>query len=60
MTERGKPSNEGYRPQVLPDLVEKGFQPNFDTPSKPSPNSGYQPVSTGENPANVPSPPDEL
>lgn len=59
MTERGKPSNEGYRPSV-PDLIEKGYQPIFDTPKEPAPNSGYQPVSTGENPTNVPSPPSEI
>jgi hypothetical protein len=61
-----KPSNEGYQPNVT-ELIKKGYQPTFDTPHRPTPGSGYQPVGTGDNPtnapsapANVPSPPTEL
>lgn len=58
MTDR-KPINEGYQPSA-PELLKKGYQPILDTPHRPAPDGGYQPVSTGDSPANVPSPPKEL
>jgi hypothetical protein len=50
-------TNNGYRPTS--EKVDRGYQPILETPHKPSPNGGYQPVSTGDNPANAPTPPKE-
>lgn len=54
-----KYTRDGYQPN-LSELLKKGYQPNFDSPHRPTPDGGYQPASTGENPTNVPSPPKEL
>jgi hypothetical protein len=50
-------TNNGYQPAR--ERVERGYQPILETPHKPNPHGGYQPTSTGDNPANVPSPPKE-
>lgn len=50
-------TNNGYQPSG--EKLEKGYQPIADTPHKTNPNSGYQPVSSGDSPTNVPTPPKE-
>ncbi len=50
-------TNNGYQP--APEKVEKGYQPVLDTPHRPNPHSGYQPISSGDSPTNVPAPPKE-
>jgi hypothetical protein len=44
----------GYQPQKI---SEKGYQPQYVPTGDPEPQGGYQPTSTGENPANIPTPP---
>lgn len=56
MSEEKKPINEGYQPQEF----KKGYQPlnPCDLPKPdPTPQDGYQPASSGENPTNQPIPP---
>jgi len=51
-----KQIDEGYVPQPL----KKGYQPQkpVTQPSgDPKPQGGYTPTGTGDNPANVPTPP---
>ncbi|WP_161807465.1 hypothetical protein [Pseudomonas sp. RIT-PI-q] len=51
------PTHDGYQPAR--EKLEKGYQPILETPHKTNPKGGYQPVSSGDNPTNVPSPPKE-
>ncbi len=44
----------GYQPKQT-DI--KGYQPQLFPTGDPKPQGGYQPTSTGDNPANNPSPP---
>ena len=48
-----KPMREGYNPATS----RRGWQPKPTAPGDPKPQGGYQPTGTGDNPANVPSPP---
>ena len=39
------------------DTEQRGYQPQSEPTGDPRPQNGYTPVSTGDNPANVPTPP---
>lgn len=55
MSESKKTSYDyGYQPNKN---EEKGYQPQHVPTGDPLPQGGYQPTSTGDNPANKPTPP---
>ena len=54
MSEKEKLIPYGYQPQKT---EQKGYQPQHIPSGDPKPQGGYVPTSTGENPANIPSPP---
>ncbi len=56
MTEEKKIIIEGYQPET----IKKGYQPSapINIPTgDPKPQGGYQPISSGDNPSNRPTPP---
>jgi len=58
MTDEQQTSNRGYAPRI----IKKGYQSQDTTTSPtsdPKPEGGYVPTSTGDNPANTPTPPSD-
>jgi len=56
MTEDKRVIIEEYQPEI----IKKGYQPSAPIntpPGDPKPQGGYQPISSGDNPSNRPTPP---
>lgn len=53
-----KLTNNGYQPKPS-ERIDRGYQPVLEKPNTAPATGGYQPTSTGDSPANVPTPPKE-